>query len=34
VDNGVMFLIGRCPRNAKICRTYELPKVGAKWIDH
>ena len=24
-DNGVTFLIGRCPRNAKMCRTYELP---------
>ena len=23
-DNGVMFLIGRCSRNAKMCRTYEL----------
>ena len=28
-DNGVTFLIGRCPRNAKMCRTYELPKVRA-----
>ena len=32
-DNGVTFLIGRCSRNAKMCRTYELPKVRASWME-